>query len=299
MRSWLLIPALLLAGAGAAAAETASPAVNAKSWERATLRRDWRNPYGPMTANMSLWLTRRVRQPNGSYREERFTAWLRLDVRLNFAQLRAGEEEEFEVHARDYGFSGDDPIVNLDLRPIRTYYYYYPQQRNIVVRNTGSVWETLYAQAGPRMRVGAPATVDKMSVSLTQPTSPVTFSWRDYGAQDNPGATTEYRFRVGRAKTFGNDVVVAEGELGSNAGVVLTPDSPYAQGHAEYFQQGEKYRLVVWMRRKGSDVYSEEWGPAEWGTFTFRQGTGSLAAGALATIPLPRQERFEALYRGR
>lgn len=287
----ILTACLLAPEAGAAPA-------GGKSWERVTVKRDWRQQYSPMTASMNLWLTRRVRQPNGSYRDESFSCWLRLDCRINGAPLRAGEEESFEVQARDMGHSGDDPIVQVDIRPVTTYYQYYGQHRTLIIRHNGMVNESWYLTAGFRLREPAPATIDKMSVAFTTPASPVAFTWRDYGVSDNPGSVAEYRFRVGRTRGLSPDVIVAEGELGTAATVTLTANSSYCQGHPEYFKMGEKYRLVLWMKRKGSDIYSEDWGSAEWGTFVFRQGSQMMQAPTAEKILLPEQEKFNKLYSG-
>ncbi|MBI4869926.1 MAG: hypothetical protein HY816_23540 [Candidatus Wallbacteria bacterium] len=295
MKKALLASALVALGLATAL----SAATTAKSWEHRTVKREWRFQYSPVTADMHMWLTKRVRLPNGQYRDEQFSAWLKVDLRFGMAPLRAGEIEEFDVEARDMGMSGDDPIVYIEVRPRDGYYYYFPQRQSLVVRNAGMSWVNVNMYPSGRVRAPAPATVDQMTVDLTTPDAPVTFKWRDYGVSDNPGATAEYRFRVGRTRGLAPDVVVAQGELGTASTVTLTRDSAFAQGNPEWFQDGQKYRLVIWMRRKGSDAYSEEYGQAEWGTFTFKPGGVMLQAPAPARILLPRQERFQALHSGR
>ncbi|MBI3893043.1 MAG: hypothetical protein HY303_16115 [Candidatus Wallbacteria bacterium] len=278
----------------------ATPAVSVKAWDQKTVQREWRFQYSPVTADMNMWLTHRVRLPNGQYRDETFSAWIKVDLRFGMAPLRAGEVEQFDVEARDMGMSGDDPVVYVQVRPRDSYYYYFPQQQSLVVRNGGISYVYLNMYASGRLRMPAPATVDHLSAAFTTPTSPVTFKWQDYGAQDNPGSVAEYRFRVGRITgPFSNDAVVAQGELGAASTVTLTSGGQYTQGATEWFQDGKKYRLVVWMRRKNSDAYTEDYGQAEWGSFTFSHGSGMLQAPVPVRIPLPQEKRFEALYPGR
>lgn len=296
MRNWLLTTTLLLAAAATAHAATGD--VETASWERETVSRSWQDQYSPMTANLRMYLTRRVRQSDGRYRDERFHAWIRLDIRVSSAQLRTGEKEEFEVEARSWSHQGDDPVVDITVRATNAYHRYFREQKRIVVRNRGTNWERMSLYAGSRIREAAPTTVDKMTVNLTTPAEPVTFTWRDYAAGENPGTTTEFRFRVGRVRSvFQSDVIVANGDLGQQNQVSVTPDSSFTENHDEYFQEGKKYRLVVWMRRMGSDIYTEEWGDAEWGTFKFEQGQMVLEAGSEGIqFLLPEQEKFRALH---
>ena len=253
MKKILLASAWIALGLVSVASAASTPA-SAKSWERRTVERQWRFQYSPVTADMNMWLTRRVQLPNGQYRDEQFSAWIKVDLRFGMAPLRAGEVEQFDVEARDMGMSGNDPVVYVEVRPRDSYYYYFPQRQSIVVRNSGMSWVNVNMYPSGRTRQPAPSTVDKITVDFTTPAEPVTFKWQDYGAQDNPGSTAEYRFRVGRARGLAPDAIVAQGELGTASTVTLTAGGQYTQGQPEWFQEGEKYRLVVWMRRKNSDA---------------------------------------------
>lgn len=254
------------------------------------LERSWQSPYGIMQGSLAVQVPQIQQGPNGQPQTVYVTRWVQVRVRLRTAApLRKGEWERFRVTAQALG-TGHAPTIHLNLRPEWAYHAY----RSEFCTALGS-WADMDLFHDGRIRNRPPASFDEMKVQFETPADPVVLSFRDFALDENGEAATSYGFRVLRRVWFGKDKLVARGEVEGNS-VVLTQDSPHAAAGEEWFKEGKGYKVLLKLRRTGSEVYTEDWSSEASATFTWEKDAPLHREAPATARSTDREEKFEQVH---
>lgn len=230
------------------------------------LERNWLSPVASLQGSLTVQVPQTQVGPNGQPQTVWVTDWVHVRVHLrNAAPLRVGEREFFRVDANVVG-SHPGAAIHVNLRPDFAYHAY----RSDFTTAFGG-WADLHLFNDGRIRNRPPATFDEIQVSFETPEDPFVLSFRDFGAEVNAEADTTVAFRILRRVWFGKDRLVAAGEVKDASTVVITKDSPFAAAGEEWFKTGKGYRILLKMRRVGSEVYTADWSSELGATFSFEK----------------------------
>ena len=265
-----------------------------------TVTRSWKNPSTYLNADL------RVDLPNdgGGY-----TPPLNLNVRIRIspsADLRLGEVERFKIEARvRRSEKADYHRVEVTFQP-ETYYHRYwrdTQVINVYAKKGEKAyeWVNFYVHHSGRIKTGAPATYENVKVDFTNPSAPFGITWKDFGFEENGSAPTTYKFAIFRATWFSTKLV-AKGEVqrqdGEQQAVTIEQDGPYTQEADEWFEVGQKYWVFLLLKREGTQWYSDNYGAAFEGRFTYKEKEPRLVQPAKAgSIEIfKKRSRFDKIY---
>ena len=264
-----------------------------------TVSRSWLNPSTYLTTSLRLDLP-----SDGSS----YTPPLNLNVNLRIspsADLRLGEVEKFKIEARmRRSEKANYHRVEVTFQP-DTYYHRYwrdTQTFNVYAKSGKAMeWVNFYVQHTGRIKTGAPATFEKVTVDFTNPSEPFGMTWKDFGFEENGAAATTYKFAIFRA-TWTSTKLVAKGEVarqdGETQSVTIEQNGPYTQGADEWFKVGQKYWVFLLLKREGTEWYTDNYGAAFDGAFTYKEKEPRLVQPAkTGSIQIfKKRSHFDELY---
>jgi len=273
----------------------------AMDWDQQTVSRSWKDQ------STYLSTTLRVDLPSSGTGYQAPTT-INVNLRIpSDAKLRLGEIERFKVEARVRSGKAGYQRIEVTFTP-ETYYYRYwrdTQWVNVYGKDgtdgKGYEWCNFYVNHSGRVKTGAPATVEKVKVDFTTPAEPFTMQWQDFGFAENGSAPTSYKVVIFRSSLFSTKLVakgVVERVDGDVQSIVIEKNGPFTQGADEWFQTGQKYWVFILVKRTGTEFYSDEFGAAFEGAFTYKAQDKTVVEGPSgAAQRMHRQNRFDDLYR--
>ncbi len=252
----------------------AFPAVSwSLNYDEETVSRSWKNPSTYLSASLRLDLP-----GDGSS----YTPPLNLNVNVRIspsADLRLGEIERFKIEARmRRSEKADYHRIDVTFIPETYYHRYWRETKTINVYakkdQKAYEWVNFYVNHSGRIKTGAPATYEKVTVDFTTPAKPFGIKWKDYGFTENGSAPTTYKFAIFRASWYSTKMV-AKGEIarqeGEEQSVVIEQNGPYTQNADEWFEVGNKYWVFLLLKREGTEFYTNGYGDAFEGAFTYKE----------------------------
>ncbi len=232
--------------------------------------RSWENQSDEMytSLNVQVQVVQYDAQGNPHYTTE--TRWVHVYIRIpEEAPLRKGEVEYFRVSGYS---SGSSSTVNIHINPELTYHSY--QSAYTSAFGHGSAHVNLYH--GGRIKNKPPVTIENFNVEFTSPEAPVILSFDDFAYDINEEATAIYSFEIKRDVFIFPNKLVAKGQIVRPAEgrptIIITKDSAYTEGAAEYFKSGKTYLIYMNLKREGSEYYNEKWSPEARYKFKWENG---------------------------